>query len=200
MGDSYTIGERVPAEENFPHQVATMLKNDSVDFHLERIIAGTGWTTDELEAGIIASNQMKPLLSFYDFVSLLIGVNNQYRGRTVENYKVEFEKLLKKAIRFSGNRAERVVVLSIPDWGVTPFSSGRDREQIAREIDLYNTANREICDRYHIYYINVTPWTREATSNPSLLASDGLHPSGIEYKRWAEKICPYFTSKLQLNR
>lgn len=196
LGDSYTVGEQVPSSENSPNQVAVMMKNDSTDFRLERIIAKTGWTTDELEAGIIASNEAEPLRTFYDFVSLLIGVNNQYRGRTIDNYKSEFEGLLKKAIRFAGNRPERVVVLSIPDWGVTPFAAGRDRQQIAREIDAYNASNKEICDRYNIYYINITPWTREAASDHSLLAADGLHPSGKEYKRWAQKICSYFKSKL----
>ena len=196
LGDSYTIGEQVPASENFPNQAAAMMKDDSVNFHLERIIAKTGWTTDELEAGIIASDETEPLRSSYDFVSLLIGVNNQYRGRTVENYKSEFEELLKKAIRFAGNRPERVVVLSIPDWGVTLFASGRDREQIAREIDAYNAANKEICKRYNIYYINITPWTKESAIDHSLLAADGLHPSGKEYKRWAEKISGFFKSKL----
>lgn len=196
LGDSYTIGEMVPPEENFPNQVTRMMKNDSVAFQLERIIAKTGWTTDELEAGIVASKQTKPLRSFYDFVTLLIGVNNQYRSRTVENYKYEFEELLKKAIHFTGNRADHVVVISIPDWGVTPFASGRDRQQIAREIDVYNAASKEITERYHIYYINITPWTREAATDKSLLAPDGLHPSGREYKRWAAKISGYFKSKL----
>jgi lysophospholipase L1-like esterase len=196
LGDSYTIGEMVPLQENFPNQVAAMMNNDTTDFRIERIIAKTGWTTDGLETGIIGSDKEKALQSSYDFVSLLIGVNNQYRGRFVENYKPEFEELLKKAILFAGNRPERVVVLSIPDWGVTPFANGRDREQIAREIDAYNVANKGICDRYNIYYINVTSWTREAASDPSLLAADGLHPSGKEYKRWAEKIVTYFRTKL----
>lgn len=196
LGDSYTIGEQVTASENFPSQVAGMMKNDSVDFQPERIIARTGWTTDELEAGISAANEAEPLRSSYDFVSLLIGVNNQYRGRTVENYRAEFEALLKKAIRFAGNRPERVVVLSIPDWGVTPFASGRDRELIAKEIDMYNAANKEISEKYNIHYIYITPWTREAATDNSLLAADGLHPSGKEYKRWAQKICSYFKGKL----
>ncbi len=196
LGDSYTIGEQVPASENFPSQAAAMMKNDSTDFRLERIIAKTGWTTDELKAGIIASNETEPLRVSYDFVSLLIGVNNQYRGRTVDDYKPEFEELLKKAIHFAGNRPERVVVLSIPDWGVTPFASGRDREQISREIDAYNAASKEISEKYNIHYIYITPWTREAATDNSLLAADGLHPSGKEYKRWAQKVYSYFKRKL----
>ena len=197
LGDSYTIGEMVPAAENFPSQVAKMMKNDTIDFQLERIIAKTGWTTDELEAAIIASDNARPLRSSYDFVSLLIGVNNQYRGRTADNYKTEFEELLKKAIHFAGNKADHVVVLSIPDWGVTPFATGRDRIQIAKEIDAYNEANKQIAMKYNVHYINITAWTKEAANDNSLLAADGLHPSGKEYKRWAEKIVDFFTQKLK---
>lgn len=196
LGDSYTIGEMVAPPDNFPGQVYSMLKNDKVDLQPARIIAKTGWTTDELETGIISANIANPLQSSYDFVSLLIGVNNQYRGRSADSYKPEFEELLKKAIHYAGNRPEGVVVLSIPDWGVTPFANGRDRAQIAREIDAYNAANKEITLRYNIHYIDITPWTREAATDNSLLASDGLHPSGKEYKRWAEKIAAFFKSKI----
>ncbi len=195
IGDSYTIGEAVPSTENFPNQATRMMKTDSAEV-ITRIIAKTGWTTDELETGIIAANNTDPLLASYDFVSLLIGVNNQYRGRSVDNYKPEFEALLQKAIQFAGNRPERVVVLSIPDWGVTPFATGRDRAQIAAEIDAYNAANKEISFRYNIHYIDITPLTREAASDPTLLAADGLHPSGKEYRRWAERVANFFQSKI----
>lgn len=196
LGDSYTIGESVTTAENFPNQLAALMKNDSTRIQ-PRIIARTGWTTDELEAGITNANNIDPLMNNYDFVTLLIGVNNQYRGRTVDSYKPEFETLLQKAIYYAGNRPERVVVLSIPDWGVTPFAEGRDRAKIAREIDSYNEANKEIALRYHIYYIDITPWTREAAGDPSLLTSDGLHPSGKEYHRWAEKIAERFHTTLR---
>lgn len=196
LGDSYTIGQSVPAAENFPTQATNILKQSLQGMQAARIIAKTGWTTDELEAGIVSAQNESPLRSSYDFVTLLIGVNNQYRGRTIENYKPEFEDLLKKAIRYAGNRPERVIVLSIPDWGVTPFASGRDREKIAREIDAYNAANRQIAEQYHTHYFDITPWTREAASDPTLLAPDGLHPSGKEYKRWAEKIAAYFSTRL----
>ncbi|MBC7873933.1 MAG: SGNH/GDSL hydrolase family protein [Ferruginibacter sp.] len=196
LGDSYTIGEMVPAPGNFPNQVSGMMKNDSADFQSPRIIARTGWTTDELETGIIAANSANPLRSSYDFVSLLIGVNNQYRGRAVDNYRAEFEELLRKAIHYAGDRADRVVVLSIPDWGVTPFADGRDRAQIAREIDAYNAASKEITLRYNVHYIDITGWTREAATDLSLLAGDGLHPSEKEYKRWAEKIAAFFKLKI----
>ncbi len=195
LGDSYTIGQSVTADENFPNQVTKMMSPAAI-FEPARIIARTGWTTDELEAGIISAQAAQPLLPSYDFVSLLIGVNNQYRGRTVANYKTEFEELLRKAINYAGGRADHVVVLSIPDWGVTPFANGRDRDQIAREINQYNAANKEVAESYHIYYIDITPWTREAATDFSLLAPDGLHPSGKEYKRWAERITDFFKSKL----
>lgn len=197
LGDSYTIGEKVTSSENFPNQVFAELK-DKINIEAPRIIATTGWTTDELEAGIVDANKKEALLSNYDFVTLLIGVNNQYRGRDVENYKTEFKELLKKAIQFAGNRNERVAVLSIPDWGVTPFAEGRDREKISEEIDMYNRANQKIAARYNIYYINITPWTREAANDPTLLAEDGLHPSGKEYQRWAKKIASRFLSLIQL--
>jgi len=197
LGDSYTIGEMVPMQDNFPNQVRQLMNNGFMYVQPPRIIAKTGWTTDELENGIVAANNADPFRPSYDFVSLLIGVNNQYRGRSVDNYKPEFEELLKKAIAFADNRAERVVVLSIPDWGVTPFAEGRDRAQIAREIDAYNAANKQIAEQYHVHYSDITPWTREAAVDNSLLAPDGLHPSAKEYKRWAERIAVYFTKKLQ---
>ena len=197
LGDSYTIGEMLPPPDNFPNQVYLMMKNDTVDFQQPRIVARTGWTTDELEMGIAGTIDAEPLRSSYDFVSLLIGVNNQYRGRSVDNYKIEFEALLKKAISYAGNKVERVVVLSIPDWGVTPFANGRDKAQIAREIDAYNSTNKQIADQYNIHYIDITPWTREAANDNSLLASDGLHPSAREYKRWAERIAVLFKQLLR---
>jgi lysophospholipase L1-like esterase len=197
LGDSYTIGERLPPQDNFPNQVYAMMKNDTVDFQPPRIIAKTGWTTDELEAGIIAAYNADSSRTTYDFVSLLIGVNDQYRGHTVDSYKPAFEELLQIAISIAGNKAERVVVLSIPDWGVTPFADGRDRAQITREIDAYNAANKQIAEQYHVHYIDITPWTREAAADNSLLASDGLHPSAKEYKRWAERIAFLFKQQLR---
>ena len=195
LGDSYTIGESVPFLLNFPNQVLPLFNDEKLAIGSPRIIAKTGWTTDELEEGIIAANTAEPLLGAYDFVSLLIGVNNQYRGRTVESYKPEFEALLLKAIQFAGNRSERVVVLSIPDWGVTPFATGRDRHQIATEIDAYNAANKEVSLKFNVHYIDITPWTRESANDNSLLAADGLHPSGKEYRRWAEKVAIFFRSR-----
>jgi lysophospholipase L1-like esterase len=196
LGDSYTIGESVLQSDNFPNQVVTLLKAEQIDIQPPRIVAKTGWTTDELEGGITQARENGLLLPTYDFVSLLIGVNNQYRGRTVEDYKPGFEELLKKAIRFAGDRADRVIIVSIPDWGVTPFANGRDRTQIASEIDAYNAANRQLALHYKVQYIDITPWTREAATDLSLLAPDGLHPSAKEYNRWAIKIAEWIKSKL----
>ena len=184
LGDSYTVGESVPTPGNFPNQTVQSLKNSGYDFGPAEIVAQTGWTTDELQ-NKINNYTFKPS---YDIVSLLIGVNNQYRGQPVENYNPGFENLLKQAIQFAGNKTDHVVVLSIPDWGVTPFATGRDREQIAREIDAYNVANRLIAEQYKVHYIDITTWTREAANDPTLLAADGLHPSAKEYKRWSEKL------------
>lgn len=187
LGDSYTIGESVPATSNFPNQAATLLEAANL-FIRPRIIATTGWTTDELENGIREAGQAQPISENYDLVTLLIGVNNQYRGRTPESYRPEFKALLEKATRFAGNRPDHVVVFSIPDWGVTPFANGRDRAEIARQIDAYNAVNKEITAANGSLYADITAWTREAAVNPALLAPDGLHPSALEYRRWAEKL------------
>ena len=196
LGDSYTIGESVPSADNFPNQLVSSMLNNAIPFLPARIIAKTGWTTDELEAGIEMANNTSPLLKSYDFVTLLIGVNNQYRGRSTDNYKPAFEALLRKAIQFAGDKADHVVVISIPDWGVTPFANGRDRAQIAQEIDAYNAVNKQVANQYSVHYIDITPWTREAATDITLLANDRLHPSAKEYKRWAESIQTYLKTKL----
>lgn len=184
LGDSYTIGEKVKAAENFPNQTVALLREQGLDFKTPVIVAKTGWTTDDLQEGIRESK----LQQHYDFVTLLIGVNNQYRERTVADYNPQFETLLKKALRFARNNPRHVIVLSIPDWGVTPFADGRDRKQIAARIDEYNAANKLIADRYKVHYINITPGTREAANDKELLTNDGLHPSGKEYKKWAIEV------------
>jgi lysophospholipase L1-like esterase len=184
LGDSYTIGEQVPAEESFPMQLAQLLRSRGYKIADPKIVAKTGWTTDELEAGIDKAE----LLAHYDWVTLLIGVNNQYRGRSVDEYQNEFRALLQRALSFAGGRKDRVLVLSIPDWGVTPYAEGRDRSQIAIEIDAYNAAAASICDEEAIQFISITDGTRQAARDLSLLTGDGLHPSGKEYRRWAEKL------------
>ncbi len=181
LGDSYTIGEAIPSFENFPHQLVQQLRGQGIAFHPAEIIARTGWTTDELEAGIRNTTH----LGTYDFVTLLIGVNNQYRGRSAQEYAVQFEGLLKQSIDFAAGKKEHVIVLSIPDWGVTPFAADRDRDAIAREIDAFNAINRKISQQYQVHYLDITGWTREAGKDPGLVAGDGLHPSAREYARWA---------------
>ena len=193
LGDSYTIGHNVLLAENFPNQTVHLLKNMGYDFKSPEIVATTGWTTDELQNNINNRTFSSP----YDIVTLLIGVNNQYRGWPVETYKPQFENLLKEAIQFAGDKADHVFVLSIPDWGVTPFAAGRDKDQIAREIDQYNAANKTISENYKTNYINITPWTREATTDLSLIAPDGLHPSAKEYKRWSEKLADKIKAIIQ---
>lgn len=192
LGDSYTIGEKVSPEENFPSQVRTMLGTKGLQFKEPRIVAETGWTTDELQDAI---NKEK-LSRRYDFVTLLIGVNNQYRGRSTADYTREFESLLKQAISFAGNEPSHVVVLSIPDWGYTPFATGRNREQITREIDAFNKINRGIAVQYHVNYDDITPETRKAVEDLSLLAPDGLHPSGKEYTKWARQVTEFIRKNI----
>ncbi len=184
LGDSYTIGEKVLPQDSFPHQVVKLLYPDGIRFDPPRIIAKTGWTTDELAQAI----STKRLRSRYDFVTLLIGVNNQYRGRSIANYIPEFESLLQKAIGYSGGNCDHVLVVSIPDWSATPFAKDRDQAAITQEINDYNTANKSIAEKYNVQYIDITPGTRQAASDNSLLAEDGLHPSAKEYARWAEKV------------
>lgn len=193
LGDSYTIGEKVAAEENFPSQTVRLLREKGRKLAAPRIVAKTGWTTGELQAELNKARLKKQ----YDLVTLLIGVNNQYRGLKVVDYIPEFEQLLKQAIKLAGNDTTHVVILSIPDWGVTPFAEGRNRKQIAAEIDAYNAANQLLAEKYNIHYINITPGTRKASSDPGLLAEDGLHPSGKAYAEWAAEICKYFLAKTE---
>jgi len=184
LGDSYTIGENVQPHESFPYRVIELLTKEGFNFNSPDIIAKTGWTTDELQVSI---NKYK-LLPSYDFVTLLIGVNNQYQGRRVENYKQEFESLLKQAIRFAGDKAKHVIVLSIPDWGATPFAADRDKDQISKEIDAFNAVNKSLAKRYKTQYIEITAGTRDHAGDLSFITTDGLHPSGKEYSGWAVKI------------
>lgn len=185
LGDSYTIGESVAEAERFPNQLAGMLANEGATVDV-KIIARTGWTTDELWEGI----QKETLSPPYDMVSLLIGVNNQYRGRDIEDYREGFVFLLDKAVEFAGGDPKRVIVFSIPDWGVTPFAAGRDAAQIASEIDAFNQVNFEETQNAGAHYVDVTPVSRQAKDDPTLIAADGLHPSGKMYAEWAKSALP----------
>jgi lysophospholipase L1-like esterase len=193
LGDSYTIGEMVLLHENFPTQTVQLLVVEGISLQAPRIIAKTGWTTDELDAAIHSAS----INEKYDFVSLLIGVNNQYRGRSVSEYKIQFNDLLSKAILFSGNRPERVFVLSIPDWGITPFAVERNRASIAKEIDTFNAAAQECCIQRHVAFIDITIAQRVDGSDPAFLAQDQLHPSGKEYTKWAVQLANAIKKVLQ---
>lgn len=186
LGDSYTVGEGVPASGRWPVQLADALRAGGVALESPRIIARTGWTTDELSAAIDAGGP----LGEYDFVSLLVGVNNQYRGRAVEQFAREFAVLLERAIGFAGGRGDRVLVLSIPDWGVTPFATGRDRHAIAAAIDAHNGAARSACGRRGVAFVDITPASRLHGAEPAMLAADGLHPSAAMYALWTARALP----------
>jgi lysophospholipase L1-like esterase len=184
LGDSYTIGEQVSFAQNFPNQTVQELRKTGFAFFAAEIIAKTGWTTDELSNAVDATK----FLEKYDIVSLLIGVNNQYRGRSATEFKIEFEHLLQNAIQFSGNNPGHVFVLSIPDWGVTPFAEGRDRKQVATEIDAFNMVCKNSAAAFQTHFINITDSQRADGNKKEFLATDGLHPSGSEYKKWADKL------------
>ena len=177
LGDSYTIGESVAEADRWPNQLASAL-----GIAPPQIIAKTGWTTDELNAAIDAAAPRGP----FDLVTLLIGVNNQYRGRDAEQYRGEFRALLQRAIGFAGGDAKNVIVVSIPDWGVTPFAESRDRAKIAGEIDRFNAINREEAARAGARYADITAISRGG--DPALVAGDKLHPSAKQYRAWTELI------------
>jgi lysophospholipase L1-like esterase len=186
LGDSYTIGEGVAPEGRWPVQLAGRLRAEGVAIDDPEIVATTGWTTDELSAAMDAAKLSPP----YDFVTLLIGVNNQYRGRSVANYRAEFSALLSRAIALAGERANHVVVVSIPDWGVTGFARthGRDARRVAIDIDEYNATAREIAHDRGIAFVDVTAISRVAGNADDMLVADRLHPSAAQYAQWTDAI------------
>lgn len=188
LGDSYTIGEGVDGAARWPVQLARALRSEGIALSDPRIIATTGWTTDELAAAIDAEEP----LGDYGFVSLLIGVNNQYRGRDAGEYRLQFEALLQRAIGFAGGNSARVMVLSIPDWGVTRFGrgSGRAAADTARELDAYNAAAREVCRLHGVAFVDITDVNRERGGGDAMLADDGLHPSAAMYAEWMRLALP----------
>lgn len=188
LGDSYTIGEGVSEKERYPVQLVNELKKAGIlNFSTPQIIAKTGWTVDELDAGINASQTDE---QGYDLVTLLIGVNNQYRGRPVSDFEKEFEAMLKRAIDFVRGQKDHVIVISIPDWGVTPFAKNRksDQAKVAKEIDAYNAAKKAICEKYKVTFIDITGDYRAIGAKPEMVVEDQLHPSGLVYARWTEKL------------
>lgn len=188
LGDSYTIGEAVPEEGRWPVQLAAALRDEGIALATPRIIATTGWTTDELSAAMDAAEP----IGEYGFVSLLIGVNNQYRGRGVDEYRAQFAALLDRTIALAGGRADRVIVLSIPDWGATPFgqASGRDLAKVAAELDAYNAVNRQESDTRGVAWVDVAPVSRARGAEAAMVATDGLHPSAAMYTQWMRLALP----------
>ena len=192
LGDSYTIGEGAAEADRWPVQLAAMTRAQGLALAEPDIIARTGWTTAELQAAIASSGNHR---TDYGLVTLLIGVNNQYRGQSIETYKTEFRQLLGTATAFAGGRAGRVVVLSIPDWGQTPFAAGRDRARIAQEIDQFNAAAQAECQQAGVAYVDITPLTRAAAGDATQFTPDGLHYTGAQMRRWAEKALPVVKSR-----
>lgn len=188
LGDSYTIGEAVAEESRWPVQLATALRADGLPLADPRIIATTGWTTDELATALDGAEP----LGEWGFVSLLIGVNNQYRNRPLDNYRDEFDALLQRAIAYAGGDAGRVMVLSIPDWGVTPFGreDTRGSEAIGQAIDAFNAVARERCAARGVAFVDITPVSRTRGGEPTMVADDGLHPSAAMYAEWTREAVP----------
>ena len=184
LGDSYTIGEAVPLYDSFPYQVVQLLRQAGVHIHAPEIVARTGWTTFELGEHILHTH----LNEHYDFVTLLIGVNNQFRGLSAEDYTTDVTFLVHKAIHFAGGKKDHVIVLSIPDYGVTPFAEKMEPKNIATAIDAFNAINRKVATSEQVKYIDITDLSRKAGKAPAMLAHDGLHPSGQAYAEWAQLV------------
>jgi lysophospholipase L1-like esterase len=193
LGDSYTIGQGVPETDRFPVQTRKWLTDQGLNMDAPQIIATTGWTTNNLQDAVMAQNPP----ATYDVVSLLIGVNDQYQRHDTIGYRQRFANLLYKSIQLASRRRERVFVLSIPDYSVTPFAMFSDTAFIRTQIDQFNAINKEVTLQNFCSYLDITPSTREAKYDVSLLANDGLHPSGKEYKKWAERLGTMMKAVLQ---
>lgn len=196
LGDSYTMGELVASKDNFPHQLVALLNADNpVAIEPPTVIAKTGWTSEELYQQL---SLLDNISGNHDIVTLLIGVNDQYRGYDSSKYEKYFLKLLLRAILFAGGQSRRVYVLSIPDWGVTPFAEkeGKDRQQIAAEIDLFNKRNKILTLAYRCHYLDITQLSRHQGKEEGFLAEDKLHYSAAAYKQWAERLAKLINETL----
>ncbi len=192
LGDSYTIGQSVNYGERFPSQIKQLLANNHIKIDSPLYIATTGWTTSNLLSAIASQNPPPG----YDIVTLLIGVNDQYQHVDTATYRIRFTQCLQKAITLSANRPDRVFVLSIPDYSATPFVPAPNKAQVSMEIDWFNAINQQVTLQYNIVYIDITPGTRQAAFDSSLIAYDGLHPSGKEYNVWAKMLAPFIKRSL----
>lgn len=190
LGDSYTFGEALALHQAFPAQTVQALRMQGLPFAAPEVFAKTGWTTHEL----IEAMQDYSFLPKYDFVTLLIGVNNQYRTLPLQQFIDEFTQLLNKAIQFASNE-KNVAVLSIPDWGATPFAEGRDRKKISEEIAVYNREKYNICAAHNVTFLHTASSFNSIKNNAALTALDGLHPSAEEYRLWAQQVV-YFIAGL----
>lgn len=193
LGDSYTIGESVSSNQSFPMQLSRRLESELNTRMETKIIARTGWRTDDLQNGIANTRVDKP----QDLVTLLIGVNNQYQGKPFEQYEKEFPELLNTALDFVEGNAEKVVVISIPDYAFTPFGQSRDVDKISREIDQYNAFARSIAIENKVRFVEITDITRSGLEQPQLVASDGLHPSGEAYSKFVDRIFPLVVERFK---
>jgi lysophospholipase L1-like esterase len=193
LGDSYTIGEGAPEAGRWPVQLAALAQAQGLPLAAPTIIARTGWTTAELQDAIRAAHDTRT----YGLVSLLIGVNNQYRGQSQALYRQEFRALLATAVAFAGGQPRHVVVLSIPDWGRTPFADGRDRAQIAQEIDQFNAVAHEECQHADVAFVDITPCTRAAAADGSQFTADGLHYTPAQMQQWAALAWPVVQRQLR---
>jgi len=187
LGDSYTIGESVPSAGNFPNQLAAqLLSKDGIEIGTPRIIAKTSWRTDELIKAIANAGDIRD--SIFSVVTLCIGVNNQYQNIDFKAYETEFDALLHTALKFAGKKPDHIFVLSIPDWVYTKYGQNftSDPSKISERIDLYNTYNRTLSLKNGVNYVDITPISRQGLKDPSMVATDGLHPSELQYARWVE--------------
>jgi lysophospholipase L1-like esterase len=192
LGDSYTIGEGVEGADRWPVQLAGLARERNLNLQDPAIIARTGWTTAELASAIASARIAKT----YDLVSLQIGVNNQYRGQSLASYRTEFQQLLRTAVALANNRPGRVIVLSIPDWGQSPFANGEDRARIGGEIDQFNAVAQQEAQAAGVSFVDITPLTRTAAGDATQFARDGLHYSGLQMRRWALQVLPVVEAAL----
>lgn len=192
LGDSYTIGEAVTQDQSFPYQLASQLRVNNYNIGNPMIIATTGWTTTQLQAAIKAAALKKT----FTFVTLLIGVNNQYQNYNPDTYRADFKDLVSTAIQLAGGYKNRVFVLSIPDYSVTPFAISSNKALISQQLDVYNSINQNESTLAGVNYLNITLISRKAANDHSLLASDGLHPSGLMYNQWVNSLLPQVTNSL----
>jgi lysophospholipase L1-like esterase len=192
LGDSYTIGEGCPLHQSFPYQAVQMLRKEGILFHAPEIVAQTGWTTFELAEYLIHHS----FESQYDFVTLLIGVNNQYRSLAVEDFAEDFEYLLKKAINLCSGHENQVLAISIPDWGVTSFAKDKDAGDIADSIDSHNSTASLLAAKYNLAWLDITTDYRKMGGEVEMMAGDGLHPSAKIYHQWASGVRDFILKKI----